>query len=55
MSTPVTERWDRVRLAPGLELHVRSDAGPEARRAAREIQSQYGQGSFMDDDRGSSR
>lgn len=40
------ERWDRVHLFPGLELHVRSDAGPEARRAAREIQSQYGHGSL---------
>jgi DNA-binding transcriptional MerR regulator len=41
-----TERWDRIELMPGLELHVRSDAGPEARRAAREIKSQYGQGSL---------
>jgi DNA-binding transcriptional MerR regulator len=40
------ERWDRIHLMPGLELHVRSDAGPEARRAALEIQSQYGQGSL---------
>jgi DNA-binding transcriptional MerR regulator len=40
------ERWERIHVMPGLEVHVRSDAGPEARRAAREIQSQYGQGSF---------
>lgn len=40
------ERWERIHIMPGLEVHVRSDAGPEARRAAREIQSQYGQGSF---------
>ncbi len=49
--SPITsspERWDRIRLAPGLELHVRSDAGPEARRVAREIQSQYGVGPFLE-------
>lgn len=40
------ERWDRIQLMPGLELHVRGDAGAEARRAALEIQSQYGQGSW---------
>ncbi|HLM74968.1 MAG TPA: helix-turn-helix domain-containing protein [Polyangiaceae bacterium] len=39
------ERWDRIHLMPGLELHVRSDAGADAMRAALEIQSQYGQGS----------
>jgi DNA-binding transcriptional MerR regulator len=39
------ERWERIHLMPGLELHVRSDAGADARRAALEIQSQYGQGS----------
>lgn len=53
--TLVTERWDRVRLSPGLELHIRSDAGPETRRAAREIQSQYSQGSLIEDDRSPSR
>ncbi|MCK6587013.1 MAG: MerR family transcriptional regulator [Polyangiaceae bacterium] len=37
------ETWDRIHLMDGLELHVRSDAGVEARRAALEIQSQYGQ------------
>jgi DNA-binding transcriptional MerR regulator len=36
------ERWDRIVLAPGVELHVRSDADPEARRIARSIQTQYG-------------
>jgi DNA-binding transcriptional MerR regulator len=39
-----TERWERIHLRGGLELHLRSDAGPEARRAALEIQSKYGQG-----------
>jgi DNA-binding transcriptional MerR regulator len=39
------ERWERIHLMPGLELHVRSDAAADARRAALEIQSQYGQGS----------
>jgi DNA-binding transcriptional MerR regulator len=39
------ERWERIHLMPGLELHVRSDAGADAKRAALEIQSQYGQGS----------
>ena len=50
-----SECWDRILLLPGLEVHVRSDAGPEARRAAREIQSKYGQGPFRDDGRGSAR
>lgn len=40
------ERWDRIHLMPGLEIHVRSDADAEVRRLAREIQSQYGQGSL---------
>jgi DNA-binding transcriptional MerR regulator len=38
------ERWERIYLKGGLELHLRSDAGPEARRVALEIQSKYGQG-----------
>lgn len=42
------ERWARIRLAPGLELHVRSDAGPETQRVAREIQSQYGIGPVLE-------
>lgn len=36
------ERWDRVVLLPGMELHLRSDASPLLRRLAREIQAQYG-------------
>lgn len=35
------ERWERVALLPGLELHVRADAGPLIRRLAEEIQSRY--------------
>lgn len=31
------EAWERIVLAPGLELHVRRDAGPEARRMAEDI------------------
>ena len=38
---PEGETWRRLELAPGVELHVRADAGPEARRVAREIESQY--------------
>lgn len=51
-ATPLaSETWERVRIAPGLELHLRGDAGPEARRVAREILSQYGQGFYLEDDR----
>lgn len=39
---PGGETWRRIELAPGVELFVRADAGAEARRIAREIQSQYG-------------
>ncbi len=39
---PAVETWQRLELVPGVELFVRTDAGPEARRVAREIQSQYG-------------
>lgn len=35
------EPWERVALAPGLELHLRSDAGPDVKRIAKEIQSRY--------------
>jgi DNA-binding transcriptional MerR regulator len=35
------ERWERLALLPGLELHVRADAGPLVRRLAEEIQSRY--------------
>lgn len=42
---PVEETWRRVELVPGVELFVRTDAGAEARRVAREIESQYRAGS----------
>ncbi len=35
-------RWDYIELIPGLELRVRSDAGPVLRRLAQEIHMQYG-------------
>lgn len=35
------ERWERVALLPGLELHVRGDAGPLVRRIAAEIHERY--------------
>ncbi|HVY48379.1 MAG TPA: helix-turn-helix domain-containing protein [Minicystis sp.] len=38
------EAWERVELLPGVELHVRADASPLARRVAREILSSYGPG-----------
>jgi DNA-binding transcriptional MerR regulator len=34
-------RWDYIELLPGLELRVRSNAGPVLRRLAREIHTQY--------------
>lgn len=37
----VEETWRRVELVPGVELFVRTDASFEARRIAREIESQY--------------
>jgi DNA-binding transcriptional MerR regulator len=42
---PVDETWRRIELVPGVELFVRTDAGAEARRVAREIESQYRAGS----------
>lgn len=36
------ERWERVVLVPGLELHVRADAGELLRRLAEEIHTRYG-------------
>ena len=42
---PVEETWRRIELVPGVELFVRTDAGAEARRVAREIESQYRAGS----------
>jgi hypothetical protein len=35
------ETWQRVRLLPGLELMVRSDASPAVRRAAQSIYDDY--------------
>ncbi len=35
------ERWERAALVPGLELMVRSDAGPLVQRLAREIVAAY--------------
>lgn len=34
-------RWDYIELLPGLELRVRSNAGPVLRRLAQEIHAQY--------------
>lgn len=36
------ERWDRLALLPGLELHVRGDATAVVRRLAAEIHARYG-------------
>ena len=36
-----TDRFERVRLVPGLELHVELGAGPLVRRLAREIVERY--------------
>ena len=41
-TTMAYARWDYVELIPGLELRVRSDAGPVLRRLAQEIHAQYG-------------
>lgn len=38
---PGAERWERIALLPGLELHFRSDAGPLVLRTADEIRSRY--------------
>ncbi len=38
---PGAEPWARIPLLPGLELHVRSDAGPLVVRTAEEIRSRY--------------
>ncbi|WP_437494787.1 helix-turn-helix domain-containing protein [Sorangium sp. So ce1014] len=34
-------RWERVEIADGVELHVRSDAPEPSRRIARDIESRY--------------
>jgi DNA-binding transcriptional MerR regulator len=39
--SPTRERWQRVTLLPGLELHVRDDAGPVIARVADEIAERY--------------
>lgn len=39
--TGLHERWERVAICPGVELHVRVDADPEALRVAREIEAGY--------------
>jgi DNA-binding transcriptional MerR regulator len=38
---PGAERWERIVLLPGMELHVRADAGPLVQRTAEEIRSRY--------------
>jgi DNA-binding transcriptional MerR regulator len=40
-AAPSPERWERVSLAPGLELHIKGDASVAARRIAREILDQH--------------
>lgn len=40
-ASDVPELWQRIVLVPGVELLVRDDADPEARRLAREIQATY--------------
>jgi DNA-binding transcriptional MerR regulator len=42
-SVPIQgERWARLPIAPGLDLHLADDAAPEVRRLAREILTQHG-------------
>lgn len=36
---PRVEAWERIVLFPGVELHVKSDASVEARRAALEVEA----------------
>ncbi len=35
------QRWQRIELLPGMELHVRADAGPLLARLAQEIHARY--------------
>lgn len=42
VKTLAREGWTRVVLAPGVELHVRADAGEEALSVARAIEDAYG-------------
>lgn len=37
-----TERWERTRLYPGLELHLAADADEAAQRMARVIRTMFG-------------
>jgi hypothetical protein len=39
--TGLHDRWERVPICPGVELHVRVDADAEALRVAREIEAAY--------------
>ncbi|WP_437758359.1 helix-turn-helix domain-containing protein [Sorangium sp. So ce1389] len=39
--SPRGERWERVEIADGVELHVRSDAPDRSRRIALDIESRY--------------
>lgn len=41
-TTTRPETWQRIELVPGVELHVKADASPLARRIAREIHTNYG-------------
>jgi DNA-binding transcriptional MerR regulator len=36
------QAWERIELLPGLELHVKSEAGALVQRLAREIREHYG-------------
>ncbi|WP_437638387.1 helix-turn-helix domain-containing protein [Sorangium sp. So ce854] len=38
---PRGERWERVEIADGVELHVRTDAPERSRRIALDIESRY--------------
>ncbi|MEJ7731981.1 MAG: MerR family transcriptional regulator [Polyangiaceae bacterium] len=42
--TSRAERWERWVLRPGVELHVRSDADPDAITAAEEIRARFAGG-----------
>lgn len=39
-AAPERERWERVALLPGLELHVSDAASPEVRRIAEQLMTQ---------------
>ena len=44
------ERWERIVLVPGVELHVNAAGGPMLRRMAEEIFAAYGPAPAEDDD-----